>query len=202
MKHVLYALFALSLCLCSLGKDIDSHLGFTATIQDSWVHLSKEAADEKAVEFNKKIDQTLGPVDPAILSKVKEMLRVGNLALIFCLPCDPRFKDNINVMSETGKLPDLNGDLKELRKLYASTIGTAFGRKDMKFDKFDTVEVAGKRSIHLEYDGMGQGTRNIQYVVQATPEKLITFTFTYLADGQEGKPSEFVKFMASVKLKP
>jgi len=203
-KAILPVLFSVCLCSASLAKDIESHLGFTARINDKWICLSKEEVSKNAELFESNMKGLQSKASPEVMEKVKRQLESGNMVIVYCVPSSsPLFADNINITKSLGFVPkSSSGDLEKLKKELSAAIGAALGKKDFSLEKLDLLKLGGKDAMRLEYPGVSKDTRVVQYMIQASQNFTLNVTFScHVCVGKE-RLAEFEDFVKSMKDKP
>jgi hypothetical protein len=194
MKRLAF-LFAATLAASAFGAEFDSGLGFKATIPDSWSPVTpKNATEESAAAFAKRIPQSLGKERAAAL---QEALKDGGIVLIYCPPFEPGRNDNVSIGLVDGTVPD-GGDKLKNRREYEQSYAQTLGRDNFKFTAYEELKLKGMNALKLEYNGASPNSHQIQYILQWTPDKLMTFTLVY-TDGGESKIKDFKALVDSAK---
>jgi len=201
-KAILPGFLSLFLCAASLAKDIESHLGFTAQIDDKWICLSKEEVSKNAELFENCVKGVLANARPEVLENVKRQLTSGNMVIIYCVPSSSRsFGDNVNITKSLGSVPKSGGDMEKLKRELSAAIGGALGKKDFSLDKLDLLKAVGKDAMRLEYPGVAKDTRIVQYVIQWSQNFTLNVTFSCGVSASKERFAEFEAFVKSMKEK-
>lgn len=155
------------------GKEYKSSFGFTADIPEHWLVLTKEELKENPdlFDFDKK---RFGNVDKNLLKNIDSQIKSGQVEFYFNQKTsDSSFADNINVIKDIGKIPENNTQLRELCNLVPKQLSSYFGRK-IRVYECKLGYISNLKSLFLEFDGVTEGTRSIQYQIQKSPSIYLT----------------------------
>jgi hypothetical protein len=197
-----YALVILSVVIAVApvyGKNYQSSFGFTIDIPEHWLVLTQQELKENPdlFDFDKK---DWGTVDKNLLKDVVDKVKSGNVEVYFNKKTsDSIFLDNINVMKAVGKIPENNTQLQEVCNLLPNQFSSYFGRT-IKVYQCKLLDINNLKPLFLEYDGVGEGTRNIQYVFQKSPGVQIIITATCKNSVLDTIRKEFTKIVLSIKM--
>lgn len=181
------------------GKEYKSSFGFTADIPEHWLVLTKEELKENPdlFDFDKK---RFGNVDKNLLKNIDSQIKSGQVEFYFNQKTsDSSFADNINVIKDIGKIPENNTQLRELCNLVPKQLSSYFGRK-IRVYECKLVDISNLKSLFLEFDGVTEGTRSIQYQIQKSPSVKIIITATCKNSILDTIRKEFNRIVLSIKM--
>ena len=181
------------------GKEYKSSFGFTVDIPEHWLVLTKEELKENPdlFDFDKK---RFGNVDKNLLKNIDSQIKSGQVEFYFNQKTsDSSFADNINVIKDIGKIPENNTQLRELCNLVPKQLSSYFGRK-IRVYECKLVDINNLKSLFLEFDGVTEGTRSIQYQIQKSPSVKIIITATCKNSVLDTIRKEFNRIVLSIKM--
>jgi len=197
-----YALVVLLICIAITpvyGKEYKSSFGLTVDIPEHWLVLTKEELKENPdlFDFDKEI---FGNVDKNLLKNIGSQIKSGQVEYYFNQKTsDSSFADNINVGKKIGKIPENNTQLREECNLAPKQFSSYFGR-EIKIYQCKLVDINNLKSLFLEFDGVIEGTRNIQYSIQKSPSVQIIITATCKNSVLDIIRKEFNRIVLSIKM--
>jgi hypothetical protein len=112
---------------------------------------------------------------------------------------DISFSDNINVTKRIGQLPKSATEAEALCKDLPGQLSNLFGRT-VNFYECTIKYFGGMNVFYLEFDGVIEGTRSLQYVISKSPSVLLVFTATCKNERLETIKREFEDIISSVVL--
>ena len=181
------------------GKEYRSSFGFTVDIPDHWLVLTKEEVKENPdlVDFDKKI---FGNVDKNLLKSIDSQIKSGQMEFYFNQKTsDSSFADNINVIKGIGKIPENDTQLREICDLAPKQLSSYLGKK-IKVYQCKLVDINNLKSLFLEFDGVVEGSRNIQYQIQKSAGVKIVITATCKNSVLDTIRKEFNRIVLSIKM--
>ena len=198
-RYILVVLLILIAVTPVYGKEYQSSFGFTVDIPGYWLVLTRQELKENPdlFDFDKK---AIGNIDKNLLENVVNEIKSGRVELYFNQKTsDSNFADNINVAKQIGKLPENNTQLREVCDMLPEQLSSYFGRKIKGYQcKFKNIN--GLRSLLLEFDGVIEGTRSIQYQIQKSPSVQIIITMTCKNSVLNTIRKEFDRIILSIRM--
>jgi len=141
-------------------------------------------------------------IDPALLEQVVGMVRSGQVEIyLHQKTSDGRFADNVNFLTQAGRLPTDAAEVKATCDIMPDEFSKAFGRP-IRMYQCGPRPVSKAAALLLEFDGMLEGTRSIQYQFQKSPSVVVIATATAKLDALETIRAEFERMMATVRVQP
>jgi len=181
------------------GKEYQSSFSFTVDIPEHWLVLTSQELKENPdlFDFDKK---EFGNVDKNLLKDVVNKVKSGQAEVYFNQKTsDSSFSENINVIKQIGKIPGNNTQLREVCNLLPKQLSSYFGRK-IKLYQCKLVDINNLKSLFLEFDGVIEGTRSIQYQIQKSPSVQIIITATCKNSVLDTIRKEFDRIILSIKM--
>jgi len=138
--------------------------------------VTKEEIKDNPDLFDlQKVD--LGNVNKDLLKLVIQKVEAGGIEFWFnTATSNFQFSDNINVYKTFGANPKNENNLPSLSKL-SSEYTKVYG-KDTKCYKSELREINGLNTMYIDCDGVVEGTRSLQYVIQKSQGVQILITAT------------------------
>lgn len=198
MKRLVMGVLLVVLAGSALGREYQSAYGFTVEASDDWLVLTpKELKDNPQLFDFDKLQS--GTIDPALLEQVIGMVKSGNVEIyLHQKTSDGRFADNVNFLTQAARLPTVAA---EVSAELPNELSQAFGRPVQMY-QCAARRISKLPALLLEFDGMAEGTRSIQYQFQKSPSVVVIATATAKLDALETIRAEFERMMASVKVRP
>ncbi len=181
------------------GKEYQSSFGFTVDIPEHWLVLTRQELKENPdlFDFDKKEFKN---VDKNLLKNIDSQIKSGQVEYYFNQKTsDSSFADNINVIKQIGKVPENNTQLREVCNSVPKQFSSAFGR-EIKVYQCKLVDINSLKSLFLEFDGVVEGTRSIQYSIQKSPSVQIIITATCKNIVLDTIRKEFNRIVLSIKM--
>lgn len=201
MKKILLAfLFLLIWVLPSSAETYNSPFGFSIDIPSHWLIMSKQEIKDNPDLFNFEAKE-FKKVNKAMFEQVKKQVLSGNIEFYFNQnTSDYVFSDNINVYKRVGRLPRTVAEMDKICKQLPNQLSKLFG-KPVTVYECGFRKVAGTNAYYADFDGVGNGTRSIQYQVPKSSSVTIVLTATFKNQSLGIIRKEFEDMMASFKLK-
>jgi hypothetical protein len=199
IRNVLIILSIVIVITPVYGKEYQSSFGFTIDIPEHSLVLPRQELKENPdlFDFDKK---DWGKIDKKNLKDLTNKVTPGDVEFYFNQKTsDGIFADNINAMKGIGKIPENNTQLLEACQSAPKEFSSYFGKK-MQFYQCKLVNINNLKSLFLEYDGIGEGTRNIQYIIQKSPGVQIIITATCKNSVLETIRKEFTEIVLSIRM--
>ncbi len=181
------------------GKEYQSSFGFTVDIPTHWLVLTRQELKENPdlFDFDKK---EFGSIDKNLLKNVVSGIKSGRIEFFFNQKTsDSSFSDNINVAKQIGKIPENDTQLREICDALPGQLSAYFGRKIACY-QCKLKDINGLKSLFLEFDGVIEGTRSMQYQIQKSPSVMIIFTATCKNSVLDTIREEFERIILSIKM--
>ena len=181
------------------GKEYQSSFGFTIDIPGHWLVLTRQELKENPdlFDFDKK---DFANVDKNLLKNITSEIKSGRVEVYFNQKTsDSSFADNINVAKQIGKIPENNTELREVCDLLPEQLSSYFGR-GIKLYQCKLKSISGLESVFLEFDGVIERTRTIQYQLQKSPSVQIIITATCKNSVLNTIRKEFDKMILSIRM--
>jgi hypothetical protein len=201
MKKVILGFVILVLWISpSLAETHDSPFGFTIEIPPHWLIISKQEVKANPDLFNFE-DEHFKNANKAMLEQVKSMVISGKVEIYLNQNTfDHSFTDNINVTKTFARLPQTLSEKDQACEQLPEVLTQGFG-KPIRVYECGFRKVAGLEAFYADYDGVIDGTRNIQYQIQKSPSTIIVITATCKNRSLESIRKEFEDIVASLTLK-
>jgi hypothetical protein len=181
------------------GKEYQSSFGFTVDIPEHWLVLTRKELKENPDLFDFS-QESFGNVDKDLLKNIQSKVKSGQVEYYLNQKTsDSSFADNINVIKEIGKIPENNTQLREVCNSAPKQFSSYFGRQ-IKVYQCKLVDINNLKSLFLEFDGVVEETRSIQYTIQKSPSVQIMITATCKNSVLDTIRKEFNRIVLSVKM--
>jgi len=158
------------------AKRYQSSFGFSVEIPSHWLVVTRQEIkdNQDLLDFlNEYFNNHNKDLSKVIMQKV----RSGGVEVWFnTLTSDIQFGDNVNIYKTFGAIPKNENDLPSFSKL-SSEYSKVAGRH-INFYTCELREINGLNTMYLEFDGMREGTRCIQYLIQKSNSVQIHITAT------------------------
>lgn len=201
MKRLVMAVLLGALAWPALGREYQSAYGFTVEASDDWLVLTPKELKDNPQLFD--VEKLKGSsIDPALLEQVVGMVRAGQVEIyLHQKTSDARFADNVNFLTQAARLPTAAAEVSATCQALPNELSQAFGRPVQMY-QCAARRISKLPALLLEFDGMAEGTRSIQYQFQKSPSVVVIATATAKLDALETIRAEFERMMASVRVKP
>jgi len=181
------------------GKEYQSSFGFTVDIPEHWLVMTRNEIKENPDLFDFS-EERFGNFDKNLLKKMDSMVKSGQVEYYFYQKTsDSSFVDNITVIKPIGKIPENNIQLREVYNSLPKQFSSYYG-KEIKVYQCKLVDVNNLKSLFVEFDGAGEGTRGIQYSIQKSPSVQIIITATCRNSVLDTIRKEFNRIVLSIKM--
>ena len=163
----------LAWALSATAKEYQSSFGFTVTVPDNWLVLTKQE-----IAMNPELagppGVSAGKIDPQL-----KAVESGSIEFLYNrTTSDATFSDNINVrLGGRGKIPNTPEGVKDECTAYAQALAKAVGRT-LAVAKCDNRDVGASKAFYVEYEGRVAGTVTMQYKFVRPDGKLVFVTAT------------------------
>jgi hypothetical protein len=198
-KFALVALLVFILIAPSYAKVYESSFGFTVDVPGHWLVMTAREFRENPDLIN--FDRSeFGNVNKDLIKNVADKIRSGQIeAYINKKTSDNSFADNINVLKQAGAIPENKTRLRETCNSLPGDLSAAFGKK-VKLYECKLVSKNNLKTLFLDFDGVIQGTRSIQYQIQKSPSVMIIVTATCKNSSLDAIRKEFDRIVFSIKM--
>ncbi|MDP1624699.1 MAG: hypothetical protein Q8L64_02910 [bacterium] len=197
MKRVATGLvLALVFCNISYAGQINSSLGYTASVPSNWLILTREEIRKNPDLFE---DLVLQGVDKQLLNNTLESIKSGKVDVLFRKNRKTStFADNINMFKQIQPTPSSDKDLKALCSTLPTELRNAFNRQVSVYGcEFRIIN--GIKTVYLDFDGVVPRTRSMQYSIPRSQNISLIVTATTSETTLNEVRKEFTEIMASFK---
>lgn len=200
MKKLIFVILILvSWSTSSSAETYRSSFGFSANIPSHWLVVSKEEVKNNPDLFNFE-NEVFKNTDQRMLNQIKSMIISGKIEIYYNQKTvNPYFRDNINVFILVDRLPQTVSESKEKCDNIPGELSGAYG-KPIKVYSCGLRKVSGLSAFYVEFDGVVNGTRSIQYQIQKSPSVAIAMTATCKNQSLNIIKKEFDDIVSSIKL--
>ncbi len=199
MRHLVLTLVLLALSAPALAERYLSTFGFSVEIPSHWSVMTRNELKDNPDMLNFD-NEIFANTDRELVRQMIEMVRSGRIEVYFNQRTSTeRFADNINVYRQPGRIPANNAELSQACRALPVQLSRAFGRS-LNLHACELRKVAGLRSLYLDFDGVVEGTRSVQYQVDKGNGEAIVFTLTSRGDTLSTNNREFDDIVGSVIL--
>lgn len=186
----------------ALSMTVGSDFGFVIQLPDNWTAVSKTEVRSKpevvkgTFEAASK-DKSLGDMPEDLYSKVKEKLLGGEVEYYY-KNTSPSF--NISVYEDTGTLDQSDPGMKKTCGLLPQEL-SKLTQKPVTVHECGSRQIGNAHALYMVVDGLRQGEKYIQYLIQKSPNRLLMLTATSSKEQDfEAMRSEFDQITKSFKL--
>jgi hypothetical protein len=198
-KLVLGILILVSWSTSLSAETYHSSFGFTANIPGHWLVVSKDEVKDNPDLFNFE-NEVFKNTDQRMLNQIKSMILSGKIEIYYNQnTADSYFRDNINVFILIDRLPQTVSESKERCSNIPNEFSQAYG-KHIKVYNCGIRKVSGLNAFYVEFEGVVDGTRSIQYQIQKSPSVAIAMTATCKNKSLTIIKKEFDDIVSSIKL--
>lgn len=175
-----------------------SAFGFHVDIPASWLVFSQAELKANPDLFDLNSPE-LKKINPQLLEQISDKIKNGSIEIYFNPSAGgPTFADNINTLKQIGQLPMSAADTKTLCAQLPDELSQAFG-KLIKLYQCKHTMVGGRGAMLVEFDGVIDSTRSIQYQVQKSENILLIITGTFKLETLEQERPVFSGIVQSIK---
>jgi hypothetical protein len=182
----------------ALAVQHTSGFGFHVDIPTGWLVFSQEELKANPDLFD--LDSpALKKINPQMLEQISDKIKSGSIE-IYINPSagSTTFADNINTLKQIGQLPVNPADTKTLCAQIPDELSQAFG-KLIKLYQCKHTMVGGRSAMLMEFDGVIDNTRSIQYQVQKSDNVLLIITGTFKLETLEQERPVFSGIAQSIR---
>ncbi len=181
------------------GKEYQSSFGFTVDIPTHWLVLTSKELKENPDLFDFS-EKKFANIDKNLLKDIENRVKSGQVEYYFNQrTSNSRFADNINAMKQIGRIPENSTQLREICNSASKELSSYFGR-EIEVYQCKLVDINNLKSLFLEFDGVVEGTRNLQYQIQKSPSVQILMTATCKNGVLDTIRKEFDAIVLSIKM--
>ena len=182
--------------------DYQSGFGIGLSVPDAYLVLTREAVQENAALFLEESGETRFHRIPGVTRRaVYDRVRSGEVEIFYRTEgVGFDFVDNVNVMRQSARLPQDEGQLSEVCRLLPIEFSRVFGRP-VSLDGCELRAVAGRRALYLAFDGAVPGTRTLQYQIERSQGETLVITATAAIDNISRMMGEFEQIVASIRMR-
>jgi hypothetical protein len=199
MKRVVaFVLVLLGWVVAARATDYRSSFGFTLSIPDDWLVLTKQAIKDNPA-FTDAQDAKVGRINPELLKDLKAKVESGSIEMFFDrTTSDVTFADNINVMLRRGQIPGAPDKVRQVCETYPARLAKYAGR-NLAVMRCETRDLGPTESMYLEYEGVVTGTVTMQYQIPRPNNELLLVTATCKQARVEKIRAEFEAIVRSIR---
>jgi hypothetical protein len=180
------------------ATDYRSSFGFTLSIPEDWLVLTKQAIKDNAA-FTDAQDAKVGRINPELLKDLKAKVESGSIEMFFDrTTSDVTFADNINVMVRRGHIPGAPDKLQRVCEAYPAKLAKYAGR-DLAVVRCETRGLGTTEAMYVEYEGVVAGTVTMQYQIPRPNNELLLVTATCKQASVEKIRTEFEAIVRSIR---
>lgn len=178
MKKILFTvLIFLALSNITFAKEYQSSYGFSIEVPEHWLVLTPNELKNNPDLFDFE-NADFGGMDKTLLKQHINEIKTGNVEVFFNQnTSDIEFSDNINIIKQIGRIPVNRNETSKVCNDFEGQLSQSFGRK-INLYQCKTVTIKNNHFFISESDGFIQGTKNIQYQFNKSPNVLIIITLT------------------------
>jgi hypothetical protein len=200
MKRVVASvLVLLGWAVAARATDYQSSFGFTLSIPDDWLVLTKQAIKENAA-FTDARNAKVGKIDLERLKDLRAKVESGSIEMFFDrTTSDVTFADNINVMVRRGQIPDAPDKVQQVCDAYPARLAKYAGR-NLAVVRCETRGLGAIETMYVEFEGVVAGTVTMQYQIPRPNNELLLVTATCKQASLEKIRSEFEAMVRSIRL--
>ena len=199
MKRVVASvLVLLGWGVAARATDYQSSFGFTLSIPDDWLVLTKEAIKGNAA-FTDAQDARAGKINPELLRDLKAKVESGSIEMFFDrATSDGTFADNINVMVRRGQIPGAPDKLQQVCEAYPAKLAKYAGR-NLAVVRCETRDLGATEAMYVEFEGIIAGTVTMQYQIPRPNNELLLVTATCKQASLQRIRAEFEAIVRSIR---
>jgi hypothetical protein len=192
----LVVLLLLVVSAAAQARDVTSSLGYKATVPDKWIVLTREEIRDNPDLLD--LDKAQGSMPKGLLDQVKPMIQSGKVDIFFRPGDSSEFADNVNIMKQMGKLPTDRAGADQVCQAVKQELATAVGRA-LPFHTCELRRPGNRNALYMDFDGVVQGTRSLQYQVQRSDNVLYVITATAKNGSVAAMRPEFDRMVNTMK---
>ena len=175
-----------------------SSFGFTVSIPNDWLVLTKQAMAENPTLANPK-EAKAGNINPDLLNELKAKVEKGSIEMLFDgATSDPTFADNINVMVRRGQIPDAPDKVRQACDAYPVKLAKYAGR-DLAVARCENRDLGATKVFYVEFEGVVAGTVTMQYQIPRPNNELLLVTATCKQTSLEKIRPEFEEIVRAIR---
>lgn len=199
MKRVVASvLVLLGWVVAAHATDYQSSFGFTLSIPDGWLVLTKQAIKDNAALTDAQ-DAKVGRINPELLKDLKAKVESGSIEIFFDrTTSDVTFADNINVMVRRGQIPGAPDLVRQVCDAYPAKLAKYAGR-NLAVVRCETQDLGTAKTMYVEYEGVVAGTVTMQYQIPRPNNELLLVTATCKQASLEKIRTEFEAIVRSIR---
>jgi hypothetical protein len=186
----------LAMATPALASVYQSAFGFTLTVPDSWLALTRDqlAAHPNLLDPS---NSTLSSVNPKALADLKTKIEAGSVEIFLRAANDKSFTDNINIIRQKAPAPANDTELKAMCSTLPTRLSKRAGRAIAVKSCAFANSGAGK-SLYIEYDGFVPGTTVMQYQLPQPAGATVVITATVKSSEISALRPEFQSIVGSL----
>lgn len=176
MKRLHIGIFTLLFAVAAHARDINSSMGYSASVPQGWIALTREEVRDNPDLFDFEKAAKNG-MPRALLEQVQPMIVSGRADIFLRRDGSASFTDNVNVMKHIGSLPVDADGIRSMCGAARAELSRLFGRPVTVY-ACEPRRVDGRKALYLDFDGVVPGTRSIQYQFPKSPSVYFVVTAT------------------------
>jgi hypothetical protein len=200
MKRVVASvLVLLGWAVAARASDFRSSFGFTLSVPDDWLVLTKEAIKDNPALADPQ-PSGAGSIDSNVLKDLVAKVQSGSIEFLYNrTTSDATFSDNINVrLGGQGMIPSSPEAVEAQCTAYAQALAKAVGRR-LSVAKCEDRSVEALKAFYVEYEGRVAGTVTMQYQLVRPDNKMLFVTATCKRATLDTFRSDFEAIVKSIR---
>lgn len=180
----------------SYAGQLNSTLGYTASVPSNWIILTREEVRKNPDLFE---GLALQGVSKELLNSVNQRIIEGKVDLVFRKRGEAStFADNINVFKQAEPTPSSEKDLRELCSILPGELAKAYSRQ-VNVYQCEFYSINGMKTVLLDHDGVVPHTRSMQFFIPRSENISLVVTATAAETTLKEVRKEFMEIMSSFK---
>lgn len=180
------------------ATELRSEFGFTAQVPDGWFILSRDELKQNGDLLEELFSSPeLAGVDPSMVRRVEQVIRSGQAELLFRESLDDGFASNVNIIEQTGRLPE-EEEIERFCLAIGEQLQKAAGRPIEVF-ACRIADGLPFHAVYLDFEGMVAATRSVQYLIRKSKGVHIIATATASDDSIGAVRAELDSIVASLR---
>ncbi|MGE5235598.1 MAG: hypothetical protein ACM3O7_04510 [Acidobacteriota bacterium] len=198
MGRLLATLYlASALALPAGASTYTSAFGFTLTVPDSWLALTRDQLASHPDLLNPS-NSKLPSVDPKALADLRTKIEAGTVEIFLRPAQDQTFTDNISILRQKSPAPQSDAELTAMCSALPTRLAKRAGRPIAVSSCMFANSGAGK-SLYIEYDGFVPGTTVMQYQLPRPSGATVVITATVKSSELGTLRPEFKSVVGSIR---
>lgn len=155
----------------SYAEVFESKFGCKINVPSDWQPVTEETLQR--IPDTISTNEALKNADKNLMEKVAAQIRRGQAEFFFHKSSNGA--DNITISQRAGLVPKEDSDLQKTCARLPAMLSNSYGRP-IKVYECSLSRTASRQAVYIEFDGIVDGTRCLQYQIQWSPNFVIMFT--------------------------